>query len=105
MSVIGSKDKEKKHGGARPGAGRPSKPEAHATPVKDAEKRIADRLPEVLERLFELAFCGDRKISLDASKYLADRVMGKPTQPVSGDDAQAPLRIRVEYADPEPREE
>ncbi|HUW31512.1 MAG TPA: hypothetical protein VM223_07850 [Planctomycetota bacterium] len=42
-------------GGARPGAGRPAKKNKHARPIARAEKRIADRLPGLVDKLFDLA--------------------------------------------------
>jgi hypothetical protein len=109
-----------KKGGAKPGAGRPSKAEAHATPIKDAEKRISDRLPVLIDKLFALADgvlvqeTDDegavdvylKPPELKALVYLVDRVMGKPMQKVEqSGDAGGPLKITVTYADPEPKEE
>lgn len=101
-------------GGARPGAGRPQKREKHAGPIARAEKRIADRLPEVVDRLLELANGvtvqettpeGEERIyerppDREAAKYLLDRIMGKPMQRQehTGADGQA-LSIRIVYAD------
>ena len=45
----------KGHGGRRPGAGRKPKAEKYAGRISKAEKRIADRLPEIAERLIDLA--------------------------------------------------
>jgi hypothetical protein len=42
-------------GGARPGAGRPRKSEKHRGAIAKAEKRIADRLPELIDLQFALA--------------------------------------------------
>jgi hypothetical protein len=107
-------------GGARPNAGRPAKAETYATPIKDAEQRIADRLPRLIDKLFTLADgvvvqetdeegrvdVYAKAPDLKALTYLVDRVMGKPTERV---EAQATndttLRIEVEYADPEPSEQ
>ena len=44
-----------KHGGVRPGAGRPRKSEKFATPIAEAEDRIAQRLPKLLESLIDQA--------------------------------------------------
>lgn len=90
------------HGGARPGAGRKPKAERFAGPVAEAEQRIADRLPELIDNLFVLA-AGVRVQEADkdggvdiyteppdrrANEYLIDRVLGKPRQAVehSGPD-------------------
>lgn len=84
---------ESGHGGARPGAGRKPKDEKFKQPIAKAEKRIADRLPTLIDKMFELA---DgvlvEEISLTgravyqkppdykALSYLIDRIMGKPTE-------------------------
>jgi hypothetical protein len=47
-----------------------------AEAIVDAEQRIADRLPILIDRLFELA--EGPEPNLGAIKYLVDRVMGKP---------------------------
>lgn len=103
-------------GGARIGAGRKPKFERFATAIQRAEKRIADRLPELIDTLFELsegitvrefdakgeAKIYDRPPDFRAAAYLVDRVLGKPTQAVdaevSGSGGGA-IRIKVEYAD------
>jgi hypothetical protein len=68
-------------GGARPGAGRKPKAEKYQTPIQAAEQRIADRLPELIDRMFDLSKEGDR----DATVYLINRVMGKPTERVEAE--------------------
>lgn len=88
------------NGGARPGAGRKPKAEKFKQPVAKAEKRIADRLPELIDLQFELAQgvwieettpLGHRKVykrapDREAGQYLINRIMGKPTerQEISG---------------------
>jgi hypothetical protein len=42
-------------GGARPGAGRPRTADKFKRPIARAEKRIADRLPLLIDKHFELA--------------------------------------------------
>jgi hypothetical protein len=89
-----------KNGGARPGAGRKRKAEKFAAPIAKAEKRIADRLPQIIDNLLVLAE-GVKFVELDrdgkplelvegdvatyvtapdrqANEYLANRIMGKP---------------------------
>lgn len=82
-------------GGARPGAGRKPKAVVYAYPIREAEGKIRDRLPWIVDRLFELA-TGVRVQSetrngpvvyrqppdRQACEYLMDRIMGKPMQPV-----------------------
>jgi hypothetical protein len=45
-------------GGYRPGAGRKRKTDKNATAIEKAEKQIRDRLPEIVEKLIELAMGG-----------------------------------------------
>lgn len=91
-----------KNGGARPGAGRKRTAIKHQTAREKAEGQIVDRLPWIIEKLFELGegvavekfnsmgvpMVYQLPPDLGALKYLADRVMGKPTerQEVSGPD-------------------
>jgi hypothetical protein len=83
-----------KNGGARPGAGRKPRAELHARPIKVAEKRIADRLPLLIDNLFTLADGvtiqeededGNPRIysrppDRHANEYLVNRILGKPTE-------------------------
>lgn len=105
-------------GGARPGAGRKPRAEKWATAINRAEKRIADRLPDLIDRLFELAegvrvqemtLTGapsvyTRPPDFKAASYLADRIMGKPTQVVdadvttAGEKLPAPAVIALNHA-------
>jgi hypothetical protein len=83
-------------GGRRPGAGRKPKAERFAPKIARAEKRIADRLPELIDNLFVLAQ-GVRVEMLNpdgepavyarppdykANSYLIDRILGRPTEAV-----------------------
>jgi hypothetical protein len=83
------------NGGARPGAGRKPKDEKFKQPIAKAEKRIADRLPELIDNMFVLAngvlveeiniVTGKPQIyrkppDRAANQYLIDRIMGKPTE-------------------------
>jgi hypothetical protein len=75
------------------------------TPIRAAERKIADRLPWLLDKLFELAegIYEQKEIADDvvivykrppdrqAAEYLVDRVMGKPTQPIDVYDAARQL--------------
>src|SRR5689334_4007553 len=77
-------------GGARPGAGRPRRADKFARPIALAEKRIADRLPQLIDRLFELAEgvrVADAKgevyevpPNLRAIQECLNHVMGKPIE-------------------------
>lgn len=100
-----------KRGGARPGAGRPAKVKIYADPIAAAEKQIAARLPDLIERLFELADgiqvrerdtkggekIYDRPPCFKSLSYLIDRVAGKPKQSVEAEVSGAsggPILVR-----------
>jgi hypothetical protein len=96
------------NGGARPGAGRKRKHDKYGTAIQKAEKKIVDRLPQLLDNLMALAdgifveeFTPDgkrvvyqRAPDFKSNEYLINRIMGKPTerQEVSGADG-APLAV------------
>lgn len=88
------------HGGKRPGAGRKSKTVKrliNETPIQAAESKIRDRLPWLVDKLFELAegVYEERRVGEEtvivyknrpdrqSAEYLINRVLGMPTQPVS----------------------
>lgn len=110
------------NGGARPGAGRKPKEEKFKIPIARAEKKIADRLPWLVDKALELADgVYVEKIGINgpmvyqqapdykAIAYLIDRIMGKPTErkEVTGEDG-APLfpdferSLQKAYADTDP---
>jgi hypothetical protein len=95
----------KSHGGSRAGSGRKRKHDKFGTAIQKAETRIADRLPELIDRMFELAsgvwaeeqtlagrIVYQRPPDYKAASYLIDRIMGKPTE-------------RKEHTFPKPLEE
>lgn len=98
-----------RNGGARPGAGRKRKHDKNGTAIQQAERRIRDRLPELIDRMFELAdgvtvqertptgmpVIYQRAPDYKALSYLIDRIMGKPTErkEVSGPEGE-PLGIQ-----------
>lgn len=83
-------------GGARPGAGRKPKAEKFKQPIAKAEKRIADRLPSLIDKMLDLAdgvlveetdLNGEKTVyqrppDRVALIYLIDRIMGKPTEQI-----------------------
>jgi len=83
-----------RNGGARTGAGRKRKHDKHGTAIQQAEKRIRDRLPELIDRMFDLAsgvlveetgidgrpYVYQRPPDYKAASYLIDRIMGRPTE-------------------------
>ena len=87
-------------GGKQPGAGRPRKAEKFSGPIAAAEKRISDKLPFLIDKALELAdgvMCAEltkegdynvytRPPDRQAIEYLANRIMGKPTERMEIDD-------------------
>lgn len=86
-------------------SGRPRTAEKHERAIASAEKRIADRLPFLVDKAFELAdgvyieektpdgkLIYQRPPDFKSIAYLIDRIMGKPTErkEITG-DAGAPL--------------
>jgi hypothetical protein len=102
------------NGGSRPGSGRKPKADKHKGAIARAEKRFADRLPELADKVLELSYGiwreqdmpdGSTTVyktppDLKALVYALDRIMGKPKQALehSGPDA-GPIKITVEYED------
>lgn len=100
------------HGGARQGAGRKPRASKHAGAIADAEQKIADQLPKLVENLLKLAqgvlvqtetedADGGPEIYLTApdraaNVYLIDRILGKPTDrhEVTGEDGE-PFKVYV----------
>lgn len=64
---------EHRHGGARPGAGRPPKALRYADTAALVEERIAAALPDITDALISAAKAGD----LGAARYLCDRILGR----------------------------
>lgn len=97
------------NGGARPGAGRKPKAEKFKLPIAKAEKRIADRLPTLIDRMFELSDgvlveevdrdgvprVYQKPPDRQAIEYLVNRILGKPTerQEVSGPDGEPLFKV------------
>lgn len=96
--------------------GRPRRADKNAGAVAKAEKQIRDRLPWIIDKLFELGegvyvqepgltgpVVYQKPPDRDALKYLTDRIMGKPVErkEVSGPDGTAiPLEVqRIDYRD------
>lgn len=83
-------------GGKRIGAGRPPKRVVYESPIRVAERQIADRLPWIVGKLMELVegiheekTIGDGAVMVykrppdrQAAEYLVDRIMGKAAQPI-----------------------
>ena len=86
--------------------GRPRKVELYGNHIRAAEDKIADALPEIIDNLLELArgiwfeetnVDGSKRVyrrapDRQSNEYLANRLMGKPTeiQEISGPDG-API--------------
>lgn len=90
-------------GGKRPGAGRPRTREKHGGEIAAAEQRIADFLPTLIDKAFELAngvrvekktrsgsVVYKQPPCIKSIMYLVDRLAGKPTQALehSGPDGE-----------------
>ena len=78
-------------GGARPGAGRKSKP--MITIRKVMAEEILSAVDEV-ELWRQLVASEDLRIRLDSLKYLTDRRGGKASQYVSADVSQVMFKLR-----------
>lgn len=102
------------------GPGRPRKEHKFAGPIAAAEQQIVDRLPDLIERMFELAEgitvqevdkkTGGLKVysrppDREAARYLIDRILGKPTerQEISGPDGE-PIELNGAALDQAARE-
>lgn len=82
------------HGGSREGSGRQSKATKYAGTINRAERKIADKLPSIIDRMFELADgVTVQVVDMDggvniytkppdykACAYLIDRILGKVTE-------------------------
>lgn len=97
--------------------GRPRTQAKHAGAIAKAEKRIADKLPWVVDKLLELGegvvvqemgltgpFVYQKPPDRDALKYLADRIMGKPTErhELTGEDGEPLFKAYERDADFDP---
>lgn len=100
------------HGGARPGAGRKRTAEQFESEIAAAKRRIADRLPQLVDNLLTLAdgvtvkevdeetggvLIYSKPPDLKANIYLVDRILGRPTQAVEVDaDPDGALEVTAE---------
>lgn len=98
-------------GGSRRGAGRPKTRDVHVSAVRKAEKKIRDRLPELIDNLLILAN-GVTVEELDpaigatvvykkppcrqTNEYLVNRILGKPTEKVESENSGG-MTVRVVY--------
>ena len=87
------------HGGPRQNSGRKRTREVFESPIRAAEKRIADRLPSLIDNLLVLAdgvkmqkltdegeaIVYTEKPDRAANEYLINRLMGKPTDKTEAD--------------------
>lgn len=98
------------HGGKRPGAGRPFVGKVYESPIRQAERKIVDRLPWLVDQLMELAagvmvetttLAGETTIykkppDRAACEYLVDRILGKPAQPFAIRDRAAAIAAELD---------
>ena len=79
------------NGGARPGCGRKSKEEKYGAKIERAQRRIADRLPFLVDKMLELAG-GVTLIDTEARlKQVIDTLMGCGGSPEQIKEAVAGL--------------
>jgi len=70
------------------------------SPIRVAELQLAENLPALVKLALELALEGDKALIV----YCIDRVLGKPTQPISLVDAVRALAIQEGLTDEETAE-
>lgn len=114
------------HGGARTNAGRKPKAERFATKIAAAEKRIADRLPDLVDAMMDLALGvqvektddeGNSRVytsapNQKAAEYCLNRILGRPAAEDEAEKYQAVVEEIIgrvvgalEGVDPEIREQ
>lgn len=94
-------------GGARPGSGRkrkhpyPGMPHPEASqqgPVREAERKLREALPDLVDVAIKLAREGDKRMLV----YCIDRVLGSPVQPIDVDVRRLADRLAAQTgADPD----
>ena len=98
------------NGGARPGAGRPKTRDVHVSAVRKAEKKIRDRLPELIDNLLiladgvtveEMTLEGETTVyrkppCRQTNEYLVNRILGKPTEKIESENSGG-MTVRVVY--------
>jgi hypothetical protein len=74
-------------------SGNPEGRPAIAKLVRDlCRENNVGRIEDVVAEIYRIALHGKGMIKLEALKYLCDRVAGKPSQSVTGDDG-GPLKV------------
>jgi hypothetical protein len=106
-------------GGARAGAGRKKKAQTFVSVIAAAERRIADRLPQLIDNMMVLAdgvtiqeVDSDGGLNIytrapdrRANEYLINRILGTPTQRLDLDtDPDGMLNITAQAMDTAARE-
>lgn len=90
-------------GGKRAGAGRPRKVVTHEAPIKRAEKKFADRLPELADNVLSLAAGGHETYVLTFEP--AGTVIVDDTEVVETEKGAISLKIkRLAFPDKKPDE-
>jgi hypothetical protein len=83
-----------KVGGARPGAGR--KPGKVGQAKRDLAAMARTHAEAALKTLADIALQGESEAArVSAANAILDRGYGKPTQPISGDEDEAPVGIAL----------
>ena len=84
-----------RRGGARPGAGRKRHEQRNARAVMEAERKLQEAFDDILEMLITEA---TEKRNWKVGIYLADRLMGKPTERVEQKEAKDEQKTAMEAA-------
>jgi hypothetical protein len=98
------------HGGARPNSGRKKTRDVNESAVREAEKKIRDRLPQIIDNLLILADGvkveettaeGETAVykkppCRQTNEYLVNRILGKPTEKVESENSGG-MTVRVVY--------
>lgn len=91
------------NGGARPGAGRKAKAEKFKQPIAKAEKRIADRLPSLIDNMLILANGGYERVEEQWARadslYIGSGADAKRMYPEAEDDELVLVKRTVSIAD------
>ena len=79
-------------------SGNPDGRPAVAKLVRDlCRENDKGKIEDVIRELYHIALNGRGMIKLEALKYLCDRVAGKPTTAISGDEG-GPVRVGIDIA-------
>lgn len=96
--MAGDSKPERKNGPGRPfKKGVSGNPGGMPKAIADVRRKLRDLLPDATAALAELLEHHDGKVRIMAVREVYDRTMGKPTQPVSGEDGK-PITVDISAA-------